>query len=124
MNFKIVPSKPNMELCITEDNVICWVVGGDYTRGWNGSQWIRLDGTSAQFGMQGNMPSAPAGNPGPAPMGMPGGMPSAPAGNPGPAPMGMPGNMPSAPAGNPGQPPMSAPDSMPSAPMGMPPAFL
>ncbi len=64
MNFKIVPSKPNMELCITEDNVICWVVGGDYTRGWNGSQWIRLDGTSAQFGMQGNMPSAPAGNPG------------------------------------------------------------
>jgi len=93
-----------MELCITEDNVICWVVGCDYTRGWNGSQWIRLDGTSAQFGMQGNMPSAPAGNPGPAPMGMPG--------------------MLSAPVGNPGQPPMSAPDSMPSAPMGMPPAFL
>ena len=91
MNIKAIPAKPGMELGIAATGELYWIVGGDMTRGWNGTQWVTLQD-------EGSAPAAPA--PG-APMGAPAGAPgmAAPAAPALGAPMG-------APAGAPAMPPM------------------
>ena len=89
MRFLSVPSEPPKELCITEDGQAVWVIGRDYSRGWNGSQWIDLN-------VPGAVPPPPAGVPGavpPPPAGVPGAVP--------PPPAGVPGAVPPPPAGVP-----------------------
>ena len=113
MNIKAIPAKPGMELGIAATGELYWIVGGDMTRGWNGTQWVTLqDEGSAPAAPALGMaaPAAPASG---APMGAPAGAPgmAAPAAPAPGAPMGVP-------AGAPGMAAPAAP--APGAPMGAP----
>ena len=99
MNIRAIPAKPGMELCIASTGELYWIVGGDMTRGWNGFQWVSLQG------------EAPAPQPGvqPSQMAPTTPPPAAPAA----APMTPP---PAAPAAAPMTPPPAAPAAAPETP--------
>ena len=68
MSVLKIPSEPQKELWITADGEVYWVVGKDYSRGWNGSQWIPLKQTaSAGPSVPPPMPSAGPSMPPPMP---------------------------------------------------------